>query len=131
MSGSLLSLDPPLPALETQVGNRGSLVVKVSDSGWHATSSSPVPLKSRRVGRGAMHVKSVESSNFRPLMRHVMQQPMRVNVYSAPCLSLPYVRSRGAFADVSVKGQSDAKSPVFRSQANLVLTYRPTKGTKG
>ncbi|GFV38606.1 uncharacterized protein TNCV_132451 [Trichonephila clavipes] len=32
-------------------GGRGSLVVKkVSDRGWHVTSSSPVPLKTRRVG---------------------------------------------------------------------------------
>ncbi|GFX17093.1 uncharacterized protein TNCV_4266191 [Trichonephila clavipes] len=30
---------------------RGSLVVKVSDPGWHVTSSSPVPLKTRRVGQ--------------------------------------------------------------------------------
>ncbi|GFW01378.1 uncharacterized protein TNCV_5030301 [Trichonephila clavipes] len=29
---------------------RGSLVVKVSDRGWHVTSSSPVPLKTRLVG---------------------------------------------------------------------------------
>ncbi|GFW02066.1 uncharacterized protein TNCV_4854061 [Trichonephila clavipes] len=28
---------------------RGSLVVKVSDRGWHVTSSSPVPPKTRRV----------------------------------------------------------------------------------
>ncbi|GFS61890.1 uncharacterized protein TNCV_2592081 [Trichonephila clavipes] len=28
---------------------RGSLVVKVSDRGWHVTSSSPVPLKTHRV----------------------------------------------------------------------------------
>ncbi|GFY15358.1 hypothetical protein TNCV_1571691 [Trichonephila clavipes] len=28
----------------------GSLVVKVSDRGWHVTSLSPVPLKTRRVG---------------------------------------------------------------------------------
>ncbi|GFW37819.1 hypothetical protein TNCV_4630241 [Trichonephila clavipes] len=28
---------------------RGSLVIKVSDRGWHVTSSSPVPLKTRRV----------------------------------------------------------------------------------
>ncbi|GFT31456.1 hypothetical protein TNCV_608751 [Trichonephila clavipes] len=29
--------------------DRGSLVVKVSDSGWYVMSSSPVPLKIRRV----------------------------------------------------------------------------------
>ncbi|GFU83249.1 uncharacterized protein TNCV_3738601 [Trichonephila clavipes] len=29
---------------------RGSLVVKVSDRGWHVTNSSPLPLKTRRVG---------------------------------------------------------------------------------
>ncbi|GFW72949.1 uncharacterized protein TNCV_830721 [Trichonephila clavipes] len=33
-----------------KMGGRGSLVVKVSDRGWHVTSSSPVPLKTRRVG---------------------------------------------------------------------------------
>ncbi|GFW51979.1 uncharacterized protein TNCV_1189101 [Trichonephila clavipes] len=32
----------------------GSLVVKVSDRGWHVTSSSPVPLKTRRVGEQCM-----------------------------------------------------------------------------
>ncbi|GFV73400.1 paired domain-containing protein [Trichonephila clavipes] len=30
-------------------GGRGSLVVKVSNRGWYVTSSSPVPLKTRRV----------------------------------------------------------------------------------
>ncbi|GFV34575.1 hypothetical protein TNCV_1448811 [Trichonephila clavipes] len=30
---------------------RGSLVVKVSDRGWLVTNSSPVPLKTRRVGK--------------------------------------------------------------------------------
>ncbi|GFW92493.1 hypothetical protein TNCV_518101 [Trichonephila clavipes] len=35
------------------MSGRGSRVVKVSDRGWscHVTSSSPVPLKTRRVGR--------------------------------------------------------------------------------
>ncbi|GFW56804.1 hypothetical protein TNCV_160341 [Trichonephila clavipes] len=28
-------------------------------------------------------------------------------------------------------GQSDAKPPVLRSQASLVLIYRPTEGMKG
>ncbi|GFT96063.1 uncharacterized protein TNCV_313361 [Trichonephila clavipes] len=31
-------------------GDRGSLVVKVLDRGWRVTSSSPVPLRTRRVG---------------------------------------------------------------------------------
>ncbi|GFW92945.1 hypothetical protein TNCV_3495781 [Trichonephila clavipes] len=31
-------------------GGRGSLVVKVSDHGWHVMSSSRVPLKTHRVG---------------------------------------------------------------------------------
>ncbi|GFX80814.1 transposable element Tcb2 transposase [Trichonephila clavipes] len=42
----------PIPHLETNSRShcaRGSLVVKVSDRGWHVMSSSPVPLKSRRV----------------------------------------------------------------------------------
>ncbi|GFS71715.1 hypothetical protein TNCV_2995091 [Trichonephila clavipes] len=30
---------------------RGSLAVKVSDHGWHVTSSSPVPLKTHCVGQ--------------------------------------------------------------------------------
>ncbi|GFY34236.1 uncharacterized protein TNCV_2505391 [Trichonephila clavipes] len=30
--------------------SRDSLVVKVSDSGWHVTNSSSVPLKTHRVG---------------------------------------------------------------------------------
>ncbi|GFW28950.1 hypothetical protein TNCV_202731 [Trichonephila clavipes] len=47
---------------------RGSLVVKVSDRGWLVTSSSPVPLKTHRVERGAKHVKSLESSNVLPLV---------------------------------------------------------------
>ncbi|GFT68908.1 hypothetical protein TNCV_1804401 [Trichonephila clavipes] len=33
------------------VGGRGSLVVKVSDRGWFVPSSSPEPLKTRRVGQ--------------------------------------------------------------------------------
>ncbi|GFX27581.1 hypothetical protein TNCV_4996361 [Trichonephila clavipes] len=33
--------------------NHGSLVVKVSDCGWLVTSSSPIPLKTRRVGSNA------------------------------------------------------------------------------
>ncbi|GFT57759.1 hypothetical protein TNCV_1663281 [Trichonephila clavipes] len=44
----------------------GSPVVKVSDSGWRGMSSKRVPLKTRRVG--AMHVKSVESSNVLSLV---------------------------------------------------------------
>ncbi|GFW79056.1 apolipoprotein B-100 [Trichonephila clavipes] len=36
------------PCLETNV-DRGSLVVKLSDRGWHVPSSSPIPLKTRRV----------------------------------------------------------------------------------
>ncbi|GFT79159.1 hypothetical protein TNCV_3095081 [Trichonephila clavipes] len=34
-----------------QRGGRGSLMVKVSDRGWRVMSSSPVPLKIRRVGQ--------------------------------------------------------------------------------
>ncbi|GFV42983.1 uncharacterized protein TNCV_2661781 [Trichonephila clavipes] len=33
---------------------RGSQVVKISDRGWRVTSSSPVPLKTRRVGERCM-----------------------------------------------------------------------------
>ncbi|GFT37135.1 hypothetical protein TNCV_1126161 [Trichonephila clavipes] len=35
-------------------GGRGSLVVKVSDRGWHVTSSSLVPLETRLVGKRCM-----------------------------------------------------------------------------
>ncbi|GFX94789.1 hypothetical protein TNCV_1636511 [Trichonephila clavipes] len=49
------------------IAHGGSLLVKASDRGWLATSSSPLSLKTRRV-RGAMHVKSVESSNVLPLV---------------------------------------------------------------
>ncbi|GFU01943.1 uncharacterized protein TNCV_1524301 [Trichonephila clavipes] len=35
-------------------GGRGSLVVKELDRGWLVTSSSPVPLKTRRVGERCM-----------------------------------------------------------------------------
>ncbi|GFW11386.1 hypothetical protein TNCV_3809061 [Trichonephila clavipes] len=40
----------------------GSPVVKVSDHGRHVMSSSPVPLKTRRVEE-LMHVKSIEAQN--------------------------------------------------------------------
>ncbi|GFX62688.1 hypothetical protein TNCV_4868481 [Trichonephila clavipes] len=46
---------------------RGSRMVKVSDHGWLAPSSSPVPLKFPPC-RGVMHIKSVESSNVLPLV---------------------------------------------------------------
>ncbi|GFU85370.1 e-selectin [Trichonephila clavipes] len=46
---------------------RSSLVIKVSDRSWHVTSSSPVPLKTRRVGKRCP-LESVESSNFLPLV---------------------------------------------------------------
>ncbi|GFU47070.1 uncharacterized protein TNCV_2616411 [Trichonephila clavipes] len=41
----------PKVAGSTPARGRGSLVVKVSDRGWLVTSSSPVPLKSRRAGK--------------------------------------------------------------------------------
>ncbi|GFT49282.1 hypothetical protein TNCV_4582791 [Trichonephila clavipes] len=53
----------PRPRYLTEVQNHvrgcGSPVVKVSDPGTHAMSSSSVPLKTG--DRAAMHVKSVES----------------------------------------------------------------------
>ncbi|GFV71472.1 hypothetical protein TNCV_4562241 [Trichonephila clavipes] len=45
--------------------SRGSQVVKVSDHGWRVMSSSPEPLKTRRVGQRCTF-KSVESSNIHP-----------------------------------------------------------------
>ncbi|GFV50725.1 hypothetical protein TNCV_2213861 [Trichonephila clavipes] len=45
-------------------GGRGSRVVKVSDRGWFVTSSSPVPLKTRRVGeRCTLHLSRAETSS--------------------------------------------------------------------
>ncbi|GFU93789.1 hypothetical protein TNCV_1660131 [Trichonephila clavipes] len=45
---------------------RGSLVVKVSDGGWHVTSSSTVPLKARRVGEGCtLNLLRAETSSRR------------------------------------------------------------------
>ncbi|GFV71983.1 hypothetical protein TNCV_2459161 [Trichonephila clavipes] len=42
----------------------GSLVVKVSDCGWLVTSSSPVPLKARRVGeRNTLNLLKVQTSS--------------------------------------------------------------------
>ncbi|GFW08656.1 uncharacterized protein TNCV_2776771 [Trichonephila clavipes] len=43
---------------------RGSLVVKVSDFGWHVTSSSPVPLKTCRVGeRCTLNMSRAQTSS--------------------------------------------------------------------
>ncbi|GFT21892.1 hypothetical protein TNCV_3179871 [Trichonephila clavipes] len=36
-------------SLPMKVSYRGSLVIKLSDRGWHVMSSSPVPLQNRRV----------------------------------------------------------------------------------
>ncbi|GFW82110.1 transposable element Tcb2 transposase [Trichonephila clavipes] len=41
----------PKPAPSVQASGCSSLVVKVSDRSWLVTSSSPVPLKTRRVGK--------------------------------------------------------------------------------
>ncbi|GFT08673.1 hypothetical protein TNCV_662401 [Trichonephila clavipes] len=49
IGGNRPALPPPV-ALKDDIG-RGSLVFKVSDRGWLVTSSSPVPLKTRRVGK--------------------------------------------------------------------------------
>ncbi|GFU60233.1 hypothetical protein TNCV_4249351 [Trichonephila clavipes] len=50
----------PFPALENSLAcDCGSPVVKVWDHGRRVMSSSPISLKTRRVGV-AMHVKSVE-----------------------------------------------------------------------
>ncbi|GFU73500.1 hypothetical protein TNCV_931861 [Trichonephila clavipes] len=44
--------------------SRYSLVVKASDRGWHITSLSPVPLKTRRVGeRCTLHLSKAETSS--------------------------------------------------------------------
>ncbi|GFX65985.1 hypothetical protein TNCV_14061 [Trichonephila clavipes] len=44
---------------------RGSLVVKVSDRGRHVTSSSPVPLKTHRVGERCTLNLSKAQTSFR------------------------------------------------------------------
>ncbi|GFU63525.1 hypothetical protein TNCV_1000761 [Trichonephila clavipes] len=44
------------------VHGHGSLVVKVSDCSWLVTSSSPVPLETRRVGeRGVSNLTRVQT----------------------------------------------------------------------
>ncbi|GFV50735.1 uncharacterized protein TNCV_2213961 [Trichonephila clavipes] len=43
----------------------GSLVVKVSDRGWHVMSSSQVPLKTRRVGKRCTLNLSRAQTSFR------------------------------------------------------------------
>ncbi|GFU22086.1 hypothetical protein TNCV_4300671 [Trichonephila clavipes] len=44
--------------------DHGSLVIKVSDRGWPVTSSSPVPLKTCRVGEQCMlHMSSAQMSS--------------------------------------------------------------------
>ncbi|GFW93020.1 hypothetical protein TNCV_4209561 [Trichonephila clavipes] len=49
--------------LKLRVG-RGSQVVKVSDHGWRVMSSSPVPLKTRRVGeRCTLNLSSAQASS--------------------------------------------------------------------
>ncbi|GFV47114.1 hypothetical protein TNCV_198091 [Trichonephila clavipes] len=45
---------------------RGSRVIKASDSGWPCHEFEPTTTKNSPC-RAAMHVKSVESSNFLPL----------------------------------------------------------------
>ncbi|GFU50786.1 NGFI-A-binding protein 1 [Trichonephila clavipes] len=46
------------------ISGRGSRVVKVSDRGWLVTSSSPVPLKTRRVGqRCTLNLSRAETSS--------------------------------------------------------------------
>ncbi|GFS52927.1 uncharacterized protein TNCV_330801 [Trichonephila clavipes] len=43
---------------------RGSLVVKVSDRGWHVTSSSPIPLKTYRIGgRCTLNLSRAQTSS--------------------------------------------------------------------
>ncbi|GFV99391.1 uncharacterized protein TNCV_1513621 [Trichonephila clavipes] len=51
-------------ALPLQTPSRGSQVVKISDRGWHVTSSSPVPLKTHRVGvRCTLNVSRGQTSS--------------------------------------------------------------------
>ncbi|GFW07613.1 uncharacterized protein TNCV_3917461 [Trichonephila clavipes] len=47
-----------------KIRGRGSLVVKVSDHGWRVMSSSPVPLKTRRVGeRCTLNLSRAQTSS--------------------------------------------------------------------
>ncbi|GFW44744.1 hypothetical protein TNCV_4482891 [Trichonephila clavipes] len=51
--------------LPHHTSGQDSLVVKVSDRGWLTTSSSPVPLKTRRVGkRCTLHLSPQTSSRW-------------------------------------------------------------------
>ncbi|GFU54300.1 hypothetical protein TNCV_576771 [Trichonephila clavipes] len=55
---------PALRRREQLFGGRDSLVVKVSDRGWHVMSSSPVPLKNRRVGeRCTLNLSTTQMSS--------------------------------------------------------------------
>ncbi|GFT29803.1 hypothetical protein TNCV_4891981 [Trichonephila clavipes] len=46
------------------LSGRGSLVVKVSDHDWHVTSSSPIPLKTCRVGeRSTLNLSRAQTSS--------------------------------------------------------------------
>ncbi|GFX29181.1 uncharacterized protein TNCV_3217161 [Trichonephila clavipes] len=58
-------LTPPLHTTTPRPWDgRGSLVVKVLDHGWHVTSSSPVPLKTRRVGdRCSLNLSRAQTSS--------------------------------------------------------------------
>ncbi|GFU36310.1 hypothetical protein TNCV_559461 [Trichonephila clavipes] len=58
------------PFLSLLAHGRGILVVKVSDRGWHGTSSSPVPLKIRRVGkRCTLTLSRAQTSSCRVVVR--------------------------------------------------------------
>ncbi|GFX50681.1 uncharacterized protein TNCV_2722671 [Trichonephila clavipes] len=51
------------PRVKFEVG-RGSLVVKASDRGWLVTSSSPEPMKTRRVGeRCTLNLSRAQTSS--------------------------------------------------------------------
>ncbi|GFU86268.1 hypothetical protein TNCV_369241 [Trichonephila clavipes] len=55
------------PVIAADSSSRGSRVVKVSDRGWLCHEFEPSTTKDLPC-RGAMHVKSIDSSNFFPLV---------------------------------------------------------------
>ncbi|GFU96861.1 uncharacterized protein TNCV_4042961 [Trichonephila clavipes] len=86
-----------LARLPSQSG-RGSLMVKVSDRGWLVTSSSPIPLKTHRVGQRCTLNLSIAQTSSRwcgvvvrrrrcQLMRRLLHLTMVPN-YEVNCQNL-------------------------------------------
>ncbi|GFV47003.1 hypothetical protein TNCV_3034001 [Trichonephila clavipes] len=64
--------------------SRGNLVVKISDRGWHATSSTPVSLKTRRVGeRYTLNLSRAQTSS-RWFLIFPLALPLKIQTYENP-----------------------------------------------